>query len=86
MLENDNMPVLCMIKTLGATKRSKFIELRNRYIKNTVKENNIELRHNASENLKADMLTEPLDRVRYAILRSMVGVKNITVAGETILG
>lgn len=64
MLENVNMPALDMIKALGATKRSKFIHMWNQYIKQTVREKGIILKHTASVELEADLFNKELERTR----------------------
>lgn len=76
-LENDNMPALDMMAALGATKRSKFIDMRHHYLKQTVKEHNITLKHVASADLRADMFTKALERTRFEKLRSSVHVHEV---------
>lgn len=49
------MPAITMIKALGATKRSKFIDLRHNYIKETIKNNKVEHHHVPSKQCWADL-------------------------------
>lgn len=47
--ENEIMPELTMINALGAKRRFKFIELRHQYVKETIQEHKIEMKHTPSE-------------------------------------
>lgn len=63
-----------MIKSLGATKRSKFIDLRHHYLKTTINQKNVDFKHTPSAQLRADLLTKPLDRRCFQRLRTQLGV------------
>lgn len=71
------MPALDMARTLGATKRSKFIDMRHFYIKETIEEKNITLDYTTSRDLDADLFTEAIDRRQFEKLRAIVNVKEI---------
>lgn len=45
IMERDIMTAITMIKALGATKQSKFIEIRHQYIKEKIKNHYITLKH-----------------------------------------
>lgn len=84
-LENDNQPAITMIKALGATKRSKFIDLRHHYLKEVVKNNNVTIVHVPSKLCRADIFTKALERTRFEELRQMVEVAEIPGLEETLM-
>lgn len=76
-LDNDNMQTVDMIQALGATKRSEFMYTHHQYIKQTVKEKNIKLKHKEYMELKVDIFAKPLERTRYEKIRKMIDVDEI---------
>lgn len=85
VLENDNMAAMRMLTALGATKRSKFIDLRHHYLKEVVKNNNVEIRHVPSQKCGADLFRKALDKTRFEELRQMVDVAEIRGIENTIM-
>lgn len=85
-LQNDNMPAIAMLGALGATKRSKFIDLRHNYIKQVTKTNNITIVHVPSKTCPADIFTKALERQRYEELRNLIDVDEIENVEKQIMG
>lgn len=79
------MPAITMIKALDATKRSTFIELGHQYIKDKIKKNDIKVKHTPSEELKADVLTKQMGRVKFTKLRNMIAVEHIPDTEKIIM-
>lgn len=55
---NDNLPALEMTKYNCATERSKFIYLRDHYIKETIKTKNISIKHTPLTNTSVELVRE----------------------------
>lgn len=85
-LKNDNMPTINMMKAMGPTKRSKFIEKMHAYIRETIKGHNVKIRHEPSKRLKADMFTNALERLKPLKMRETIDVLEIPNVGKDILG
>lgn len=66
-----------ILQDIGATKRLKFIDLRHHYIKQTIKEKSIQLKHTESEKLKADIFTKALERQKFENMQKMIDVEEI---------
>lgn len=80
------MPTINMLNAVRATKRSKYIDLRNNYIKEVIKNNNVEATHVPSKQCRADLFTKALQRHRFEELRTMVDVvADITDIEKTLL-
>lgn len=86
VMENDTLPAIMMIKALGATKRSKFIDLRHHYLKEVFKNKQVELRHIPSKECRAYLFTKALQRQRFEELRDMVDVADVPGTGTVVLG
>lgn len=85
-LEKDYKPALDMIESLGATKRSKFIDLRYHYLTTTIKQKNVELKNTPYELLHADLLTKVLDCRRFERLLPQLGVDVILNIAAELMG
>lgn len=72
IMENDNMSATTMLSSLGATKRSKFIDLLHQYLKQMARGTKISIQHVPSKMCRADMFTGPLERRRFEELRDMI--------------
>lgn len=77
VLNNDKMQGITMVNALGATKRSKLIDLRHQYLMQQIRQNNIENKHVPSKILPADMFTKGLERQRFEMIRRMIAVEEI---------
>lgn len=75
-----------MLKAIWATKRSKFVDLRDHYIKDTIRERHISLKHTPSKILRADLFTKPPERQRFETLRTMFYVAEISHIQADITG
>lgn len=64
-------------EAVGATKRSKFINLRPQFTKQQVKQHNFQITHVPSKLCTVDMFTKPLERRRFEDLRDMIDVRGI---------
>lgn len=60
-IDNNNKTALYIMRALGATKRSKFIDVHHHYIKDASRETQITIKHTRSQQLRADLFTKPLD-------------------------
>lgn len=76
-MENDNKPAIGMLQSIGPTKRSKFIDLRHQFIKQTIQNTDTTIIHVPSQELCADMFTKPLERARFAKVRELLQVREI---------
>jgi hypothetical protein len=54
--------------------RTKHIEVRNHFLRDNVKNRNIDLIHVSTEKLLTDILTKTLDQATFALLRGELGV------------
>lgn len=68
-----------MIQSVGATKRSNFIDLRHNYIKQVTKDNDIKIVHVPSQECRADMFTKAIERQRFEHLRTLIDVREIDI-------
>lgn len=83
-VENDNLPALDMINSVGATKCFKFIDLKHQYIKYVIRQEDIKIKHKQSAEKTADILTNPLERKKFDKLREILGVAEITHVEEKL--
>lgn len=72
-LENDNIPSVNMFKALCATKRSKFIYIRQHYLNQVINKKNIRIQHVPSCVLRSDLFTMALDRACFEKTTQMSG-------------
>lgn len=71
------MPDLDMMKPLGATRRSKFIDMRRHYLKQVIKQKNIELKHVPSRVLRGKKFTKAIECQRFEESRNKVDAAEI---------
>ena len=62
--------------------KSKHIEIKYHYIKDTVQRGAVKLQYVATDEQIADVLTKPLARVKVEYLREMLGVLHIEVPSK----
>lgn len=75
VMENDKIPALNIRKSLGSTEMSNFIDMRHKYLKQTIWDKEIKLIHAQSNQLQADIFSKSLDMWRFEKLRNMIAVK-----------
>ena len=78
MLKVDNKSAISLAKNPVFHERSKLIELKYHFIRDCVETKKIELEFVPTEHQLADMLTKPLGRVRFAELRSSIGMVEVS--------
>lgn len=75
-----------ILTRLGTTKQWKFIiDLRRHYLKEVMKNKNVEIKHVPLQECRTDLFTKAVDRRRFDELRQMVNVDGILGIEETIL-
>lgn len=55
-----------MLTALGGTKKSKFIDIRNGYIKEQIENHNVQVVQVQLDQQDADIFTQPLGRITFA--------------------
>ncbi|KAG5868680.1 hypothetical protein JTB14_006567 [Gonioctena quinquepunctata] len=70
----DNASAVKLVHNPEFHKRSKHIDVRYHFIREKVEEGIFKVKHIAGENQIADILTKPLCRLRFEILRDLLGV------------
>lgn len=66
------MPALDMVRAVGATKRSKFIDIKHQLIKILIREKKFKVEHKPTEEATADIMTKALERRRFEQLRTAI--------------
>ena len=74
----DNKSAISLCKNPVLHDRSKHVDLRCHFIRDCV-EGTVAVEFIRTKEQKADILTKPLDRVRFQELRGMVGIVDIKV-------
>lgn len=82
--ETDNQPALDMVRALGNTTRSKFIDILHHYIKDQIRDNNIAIKHVRSEDQDADIFTKPMGRIKFVENRQRIGVERIDEIDQNV--
>lgn len=72
----DNQSCLKLIENNNASNRSKHIDTKYFFIKDLIKQNIISYKYCSTENMIADILTKPLSKIKFAKLRSLLGMNN----------
>lgn len=73
-LHVDNASAVKLAKNPEFHKRTKHIEVRHFYVRERVTNGDLNIKHIEGKEQLADLLTKPLERIRYNILRKGVGV------------
>lgn len=73
----DNVGALKLAKNPEYHRRSKHIEVRHFYVRERFLDGDLELEHIDGTNQLADLLTKPLERVRFEMLRERIGIQKI---------
>ena len=77
MLFVDNKAAISLCNNPVHHERSKHIDIRYHFIRECVEEGKVKVKHVASNDQLADLLTKPLGRVKFEELRRRVGVVNV---------
>ena len=77
VLMEDNQGAIAIAKNPIAHARTKHIDIRYHYIRETVQEGFVELHYCPTEKMIADILTKPLPRGRFETLREDMGMKKL---------
>ncbi|KMQ86050.1 retrovirus-related pol polyprotein from transposon tnt 1-94, partial [Lasius niger] len=84
----DSASAVKLAKNPEYQKRTKHIEVRHFYVRERFLEGDINLEHIAGTDQLADLLTKPLERVRFNVLRKKIGVndclKEFSVFGGSV--
>ena len=73
----DNRSSLDLMKNLVFHGRSKHIDIRFHFIRECVENGEISVKFVPSEEQKADILTKPLGRLKFDVMRDLLGVKQV---------
>ena len=73
----DNQGAICIAKNPVEHSRTKHIDVRYHYIREALNEKLIELNYCPTENMIADILTKPLPKGRFEILRGKMGLEEV---------
>ena len=74
----DNLPTIKMIRSLGGTKRRKFIDVRHHEIIDKLDRYGVEVQHVESAKQKADMFTKSLGRVAFKEQRARLRIRCVS--------
>lgn len=74
IFETNNHPALHMIKSIGSTTHSKFIDIQHHYIKFKINENIISMVHVKSKYQDADIFNSPIGKLNFETNRHMKGL------------
>ena len=74
----DNQSTIAMTKNPQHHGKVKHIDIKFHYIREMVTMNKIELKYCKSDEMIADILRKGIGKIRFAKLRSMIGLRNIS--------
>lgn len=74
IIYEDNQSCLKMVQNTNPNKRTKHIDVRYHFIKDYIKKGVISCQYCCSEEMIADVLTKPLNRIKFEKFRSMMGL------------
>lgn len=72
----DNQSVKKMIQNCQSSNRTKHINVRYNFIKDYIDKNILSVNYCETENMIADTLTKPLNRIKYEKFRNLLGISN----------
>ncbi|KAD5318058.1 hypothetical protein E3N88_18004 [Mikania micrantha] len=76
-LHVDNKSAIQLMKNPVFHGRSKHIDTRYHFIRECVEEELVKIEHVSGEKQKADILTKALSRIKFAEMRSLIGVEDL---------
>ncbi|KAD5961380.1 hypothetical protein E3N88_12853 [Mikania micrantha] len=76
-LHVDNKSAIQLMKNPVFHGRSKHIDTRYHFIRECVEEELVKIEHVSEEKQKADILTKALSRIKFAEMRSLIGVEDL---------
>ena len=76
VINEDNQGAIAIAKNPIAHGRTKHIDIRYHFIRETIQDRSIELCYCPSEEMIADLLTKPLSKGKFEKLRELMGIKN----------
>lgn len=77
VLMEDNQGAIAIAKNPIAHARTKHIDIRYHYIREAVQERTIELKYCPTNEMLADILTKPLSKGRFELLRQAMGMEKL---------
>ena len=75
VLFEDNQGAIALCKKPKDHGRTKHIDIRYHFVRNTVENKLVELRYCSTDLMIADAFTKPLPRVKFEHFRSLIGVE-----------
>ena len=78
----DNQSCVKLSKNLVFHDKSKHIEIKYHYIRNMVQRGVVKLQYFATDEQIGDVLTKPLDRVKFEYLREKIGILQIEIPSK----
>ena len=78
VLKIDNLSAVKLVKNLTFHRRSKHIEVRHFFVREKFDEGRLTVEHIPGVEQVADILTKPLNKSRFQMLRDILGVKCIS--------
>ena len=78
VLKIDNMSAVKFVKNPTFHRRSKHIEVRHYFVREKFDEGRLTVEHIPGVEQVADILTKPLNKSRFQMLRDVLGVKCIS--------
>ena len=83
-IKEDNQGCIALAKNTGNHGRTKHIDIKYHFIRDQVKAKNVELLYCPTAEMTADILTKPLERVKFERFRSYLGLiaKNDLTSGS----
>lgn len=79
VIQVDNKSAIELAKNPVNHERSKHIDVRFHFIRDHVKEGNIELLHVASQDQVANIFTKPLPKVLFNKYKKMIGMTDVRI-------
>lgn len=75
-LFEDNQSCIKLLNHNAGLKRSKHVDTKYHFIRDLAEQRKIEVTYRSSEEMLADILTKPLNRVRLEKLRYKIGLRS----------
>ena len=82
VLFEDNQSCICIAKNPQFHGRTKHIRIKYHFVRDQVKENNIEIKYCNTEDIVADMLTKGLNVEKFINFRNMLGLSDMKCGNQ----